>query len=126
MPQIAQTDDVLSIEAAPLRLAFRWDGLRWRHELLAADRRLASSVEWDSERDDPTRVVSPAFQQLSLQEAPAGPQALLVGQWGNHHCSGVFTVTEDHGGAAITVDVAVRSRSGLRALASTYAVDMTS
>jgi hypothetical protein len=124
MARIAQTDELLSIEADPLFAVFRWDGPRWRHELFLGDRRLASSVEWEQGRDDPTRVVSPAFQQLSHQEGPRGPRVLLVGQWGNHHCSGVFNFEEGSSGVSIGVDVAVRSRGSLVAMASTYTVEL--
>jgi hypothetical protein len=126
MAQTVQTDDALVIDAPPVRLSFRWDGLRWTHELFAAGTLLARSVEWEPGRDDPSTVVSPSFQQISAQNGPEGARALLVGQWGRHHGSAVFDLTEDATGVAIEGDVAVRTREGLRSLASTYTVHRSS
>jgi hypothetical protein len=126
MTQIVQNDAELALVAPPIRFAFRWDGVRWSHVLDAGGRTLASSVEGDPDRDDPTRVVSPAYQQASAREGPAGAQALLVGQWGPHHCSAVFTLTEAGSAVVVEADVAVRSRAKLHALASTYVVHLTS
>ncbi len=126
MTQIVQNDDEVALVASPIRFAFRWDGRRWTHELGAGGRTLASSVEWDPERDDPTRVVSPAYQQLSQQVGPSGAQVLLVGQWGPHHCSAVFTLIEGLTGVVVEADVAVRTRAPLHAMASTYLVHLTS
>ncbi len=124
--QIVGTDDQVTFEAPPLRLVFRWDGQRWTHELGFNDRTVASTVEWEPEADDPTRVVSPAYQQLSTQERSEGAQALLVGQWGHHHFSGVFTVNHQGSEFVIEADIAVLSRSPLQAFASTYLVALTS
>jgi hypothetical protein len=122
MPQTVLTDDSCSIEAPPVRLVFRWTGDRWSHAIEAGAETLASSEEWDAERGDPARVVSPAYQQLSHGHSALGEQALLVGQWGPHHFSGVFTVTGGGSGVVIEADVAVRTRADLASLASTYRV----
>jgi hypothetical protein len=126
MGQTVQTDDELTFVAPPLRLTFRWDGRRWSHELAVSGRTVASSLEWEPGRDDPARVISPSYQQLSFQESEGGRQGLLVGQWGHHHGSAVFGVNEAASGVVVDVDVAVRSRAPLLALASTYLVDLTS
>ncbi len=97
------------------------------------------SIEGDPERDDPTRVISPAYQQLQFQtDGPKIIQALLVGQSGPHHFSAVFAMEEagkpDHvlwpdgafGGIYIGIDVADRCREPVDALASTYNVAATS
>jgi hypothetical protein len=126
MVQTLRTDDACTIEAPPVRLVFRWVGDRWAHSIQAGADTLATSEEWDALRGDPARVVSPAFQQLSHQAAREGEQALLVGQWGPHHFSGVFTVTAGRTGVTIEADVAVRTRAELAALASTYRVHLAS
>ena len=51
---------------------------------------------------------------------------MLVGQWGPHHCSGVFTFEFQNPGVSIAVDVAVRTRGVIEALAATYLVQRTS
>ncbi len=126
MVGIEETDKGYAMGAGPFRLAFTWDGLRWSHALSFEDRLLASSLEMDPERDDPARLISPAYQQFSHQEGGGGVQALLVGQWGAHHCSGVFTFEFENPGISIAVDVAVRSRGVIEALAATYFVHRTS
>lgn len=122
----AQTDDTLTVSAPPVRLAFHWDGLRWTHGLDLGAGPVAVSVEFEPGRDDPARAVSPAYQQASLQEEPGAARVLLVGQWGPHHGSAVFSVRDEPGGVAVEADVAVRSRGGLLALAATYTVDRAS
>ena len=126
MAQIVQTDDAISIASPPIRLAFRWDGRRWSHAIEAGGRPVAASLEWEPGRDDPAPVVSPTYQQAGCQDGPAGAQAMLVGQWGAHHGSAVFTVADDATGVVVEVDVAVRSRAALDALSSTYTVDRSS
>ncbi|MGE3818253.1 MAG: hypothetical protein AB7I30_02360 [Isosphaeraceae bacterium] len=120
------TDDEVAIEAQPLRLIFRWVGDRWSHVIEVAGRRLASSVEWDAILGEPTRVVSPAFQQLNRQSSAGRDQALLVGQWGSHHFSGVFQVERTPTNVTLEVDVATRSRGVLESLAATYRVHLAS
>lgn len=122
----SSADDRLEIVAGPLRLVFRWEGDRWSHSLEIHRRRLASTVEWDALLGEPTRVVSPAFQQLTHQGDSEKSEALLVGQWGAHHFSGVFRVTRAPAKVTLEVDVAVRSRGGLDALAATYRVHLPS
>lgn len=126
MARIVQTDDTFTIDAAPLCLAFRRVGERWVHDLELDGQTIARSVEFDPDRDDPDRPVSPAFQQLSGQELPDKTRALLVGQWGRHHGSAVFSVVHQGKGVMVEADLAVRSLSPLLSLASTYLVRMTS
>ena len=126
MPSIAETNSGHTILAGPIALGFQWDGIRWSHNLAFEDRLIASSLEMDPERDDPHRVVSPAYQQFSHQFQGNTLQALLVGQWGHHHSSAVFTVALEDDGVSVTVDLAVRSRQGIEALAATYLVQFTS
>jgi hypothetical protein len=127
MSEILQSDDACTLSAHSLRLSFVWDGTRWTHKIEAGEMLLASTVEWEPGLGDPTRVVSPAFQQMSIQQEGDSSLALLVGQWGHHHFSGVFTFKDDASGVVvIEADVAVRTRGTLEALASTYRVDLTS
>ena len=123
-------DDRKSIVLPPFRLDFAWLGDRWTHELRAGDgaswRSLARAVEGDAGRDDPARVVSPAYQQLHLQRDDALSRALLVGQSGPHHFSAAFTVREEAGAIVVEADVADRCRSEVAALACTYVVEATS
>ena len=134
MPFHSEDGDSRSISAESLRLAFRWTGHSWTHAIelkgstSGRPRVLAVALEGDPERDDPARVVSPAYQQLHFQEAEGSSlQALVVGQSGPHHFSAVFTFEEREGGTiAIGVDVADRCRGVVEALASTYTVDARS
>jgi hypothetical protein len=122
MAENVQTDDVCTLLAPPVRLVFRWDGDRWTHQIAVGDAVLASSVEWDVDHGDPNRVVSPAFQQI----AAPGPPVLVVGQWGRHHFSGVFTLTTEDRRVIVEVDTAVRTRAPLESLGSTYRVYLSS
>jgi len=129
MPRIVRTDDAITLDAPPLALAFRWDGERWSHVLSVAGRPVAVTLEGDAGRDDPGRIVSPAFQQAGTDDGPDDPRAMLVGQWGKAHCSAVFSARDTpgaDGSAALTADVAVRTREPLTHLASTYLVDLGS
>jgi hypothetical protein len=123
-PRVVETDDEIAIETAPLRLVFRWDGARWSHALEVGGRAVAWSLEVDPGREDPDRIVTPAYQQVSAQRGRDGAQILAVGQTGPHHCSAVFDVRRGPDEAVVAVDVAVRSQGGVRlqALASTYHV----
>ncbi|GAC1472805.1 MAG: hypothetical protein NVSMB9_20480 [Isosphaeraceae bacterium] len=126
MADILQTHDRLTLVAPPIELAFDWDGARWSHRLDVGGQTIAASLEWEPGRDDPSRVVSPAYQQATAQESDEGPRALLVGQWGPNHGSAVFLLSEGPDGVVVAVDVAVRTRARLDALSSTYNVARTS
>lgn len=123
-------DEYSAMTTERFRVYFQWAADRWCHTL---DLRLndswtpvARSVEGNSERDGNERVVSPAFQQLQIQHAGAGAQALLVGQSGPHHFSGVFQVRELDGAVVAEVDIVDRCRAVVTALASTYRVELDS
>lgn len=122
MAEFETTDDRRAIVAPGLLLEFQWTGDRWAHALgIGPDlARVARTVEGDPRRDDPARVVSPAYQQIQFQSGPEGAQALLVGQSGPHHFSAVFTVRDGPGEAGVEVDVADRCRAEVVALACTY------
>ena len=127
MPRFDIEDDSQAIAAGAFRLVFRHDGQRWSHEIAIGERVIAVSQESDPERDDPSRIACPTYQQCHAQEVPSAREVLLVGLWGAHHCSGVFHVEERiEGEVQVNVDVAVRTRSQLLGLASTYRIRLTS
>jgi hypothetical protein len=130
MSELIEDGDRRSIVARDIRLTFEWQGDRWVHRLIqqkvdqSIRRILASTTEGDPDRDEPTRVVSPTYQQLQFQAEGSSWQALLVGQSGPHHFSAVFTLVEEiFGDVSIHVDVADRCRGQVEALASTYTVN---
>ena len=126
MSTSVERDDSAALSAGPLHLAFRFDGTRWAHTLCVSDTLVASSLEWESGRDDLERMISPPYQQLAMNANGPNPNAMLLGQWGKHHGSGTFVVTETFPGAVIDVDVAVRTQAALTAMACTYCVNLTS
>ena len=140
MPEPFEEGDIRSIVAGTVTLTFRRVGDRWAHSIQdtrgdheddprrgSTYRMHAVTLEGDPARDDPARVVSPAYQDFQFQRSGAIVQALLVGQSGPHHFSAVFAVEDrERGGAMITVDVADRCRAPVEALASTYTVNATS
>lgn len=128
MLELVSEGDRRSIVTSSLRLEFRWSEDRWIHaiEPIPSSRPIVRTIEGDLDSDDPTRVVSPAYQQLEFQERDAGLQALLVGQSGPHHFSAVFTVEESRGVSNISVDIADRCRSPVESLTCTYWVDVVS
>jgi hypothetical protein len=127
---IEEQGDVRSIVGRHFVLAFTRVGDRWTHQILLSrlsggPRELvARSQEWDTERDDPSRVISPVFQEMHIQlDAMGRPQTLLLGMSGRHHFSAAFLLAEIEGRIALSIDVADRSPSnGAASLASTYMV----
>jgi hypothetical protein len=133
MPELVEDGDRRLIVAGRFRLVFLWSSDRWVHTLELGDtgemspRVLAVSLESDPKFEEPTRVVSPTYQDLQFQDAGDDLQALLVGQAGPHHFSAVFTIEERPGGdVSIDVDVADRCRGLVEALATTYTIDARS
>ncbi|MEO6811477.1 MAG: hypothetical protein ABI353_20385 [Isosphaeraceae bacterium] len=131
MIEIEETDQTRAIVTRDVRLRFYWNGDRWTHALEIGPERsvFTESVEGDPARDDPARVVSPAYQELHFQTDGPKTMALLVGRSGPHHFSAVFTVQEFEAEDAqagrrvvVEVDLADRCRSPMTALACTYLV----
>ena len=116
------------IHTSCFELRFRWHEDRWRHEIVsvgpsASVPRLAS-MEATLGKDDHSRVVSPTYQQIHLEQGASGSvRAFLIGQSGPHHFSAVFLVEEDATGATIDVDAADRCLVPVLALAATYSVE---
>ncbi len=117
------------LAAGNLRLSFEraGDG-RWVHALAVAEGPpVVRSLEGDHDRDDPSRVVSPVYQDLRVEPAADRRSATLfaLGKSGHHHFSAVFELAADPAGGAwqLTVDLADRCRGPVESLAATYAVD---
>jgi hypothetical protein len=118
-------DDRWTIEAHPLRLVVERAGARWIHELWvdspsAEPACFARSVEGDADRDPPSRVVSPAYQEVQEHPGDTFARLLLTGQSTPHHFSAVLTVGREGGEIRVEFDVADRCRGEVEALAATY------
>src|SRR4051794_25549088 len=92
------TDEDRQMILAPgLRLMFLRAGDRWTHTLAVGNGdqepldEVAATVEGDLARDEPARVVSPAYQDVQPHRAEGGMCALLTGQSTPHHFSAVVT-----------------------------------
>ena len=138
-----QSDDRIAIQGAGGRLDFVRVGERWTHDLrlvttgwaLPADwpAIIASSVEIDPERDEPTRIVSPVYQEIQRHEFSAeqvrGQCVLLTGRAFKHIFSAALTLSRDANEPAFTVldiDVADRCREPVESLAASYLVRLGS
>lgn len=127
-----ENDDERHVFLTPhARIEFAWRDDRWVHTMIGAGecRELppVATVEGDPERDDPARVVSPAYQQAHVETGPDGiARMLLVGQSGPHHFSAAFAITADETSTLLDADVADRCRTPIAALAATYQVDPAS
>jgi hypothetical protein len=125
-------DDRQTIHAPGLRLTFRRGGERWAHALAVGDGTsdlligVAESVEGDTDRDDPARVISPAYQDVQPHFAEGNTCALLTGQSTPHHFSAVVTARRDGPSTVVEVDVADRCRGPIDVLAATYLVQLGS
>ncbi|WP_435017020.1 hypothetical protein TA3x_004606 [Tundrisphaera sp. TA3] len=113
------------------RIEFAWREDRWVHTMEGVgdcpELPPVATVEVDPDRDDPARVISPAYQQAHVEIGPDGiVRMLLVGQSGPHHFSAAFAVTADESGTLFDADVADRCRSPIAALAATYQLDPAS
>jgi hypothetical protein len=117
-----------ALRSPDLRLTFRWSGDRWTHALelrpgaAGAWLKIATAIEGDPARDDPARVVSPAYQDIEPHPFEDGTRCLLTGLAGPHHFSSVVTLREENGSVQLDIDLADRCRAPVNALASTYEV----
>ncbi len=81
-------DDEQVIVLPELSVRFRRQGYRWTYAIEAGTDpcvTIAKPVEWDTAGDDPTRVISPVYQEIHFQGG--GDEALLVGMAGSHYFS---------------------------------------
>jgi hypothetical protein len=122
-------EDRCAIHTADLRLAFAWTGDRWSHLLVLGRggrrRSFADSIE-QPEGGEPSRVLSPTFQDMHVQEGRNAIVALLVGKSGPHHFSGSFHVSEslDSGErrSMVIAELADRCLDPIDSVASTYQI----
>jgi hypothetical protein len=125
-------DERRTVFGPGLRLTFSRVGDRWSHALaiqsgpLPAFAEVVGTVEGDPARDDPARVVSPAYQDIQEHACDDGVQLLLTGQSTPHHASAVVTVRRIGDGVRIEFDVADRCRARVEMLAATYLVALGS
>jgi|GEM_PF-1059580 len=131
--RLEEDEQRIVIDAASLRLTFLKAGERWVHVLEIAElgtdsgfREVAQTVESEIEGGDPTRVVSPAYQEIQIQPMAGGVRLLLTGQLTPHHFSAVLTVSREGDGIVVEFDVADRCRGPILALASTYLIPLGS
>ena len=118
-----------TVIASCCQLRFWWHEDRWKHEIVstgpAESLPRVAAVEMATDLDAHARVVSPAYQQIHLeQDKTRGVvRAFLVGQSGPHHFSAAFEVADRPHGAVIDVDVADRCREPVEYLAATYLIE---
>ena len=123
------------------RITFVRSGDRWTHDLnlgvdsAASDvsQTIASTVETPSDHDDPTRIISPVYQELHRHEFSGdklrGICLLLTGRLFQHHFSAAVSHFLDPAEPEFVVldyDIADRCRSPVSALAATYLVRLGS
>jgi hypothetical protein len=125
-------EDRQTILTPGLRLTFLRVGERWSHALAvgAGDQRLlagiAATVEGEPARDNPARVISPAYQDVQPHFNEGEVCALLTGQSIPHHFSAVVTARRVGPSVEIAVDIADRCRAPVEVLAATYLVQLGS
>jgi hypothetical protein len=138
-----ETNDRWVIRGGGARIIFASHADRWTHHLafdglpVATGSQvlpeLISAVETDTEREDPTRVVSPVYQEIHKHELAGDPAdglcVLLTGHLHRHHFSAAVRLLHDQDNPAYTVleiDVADRCRAPVLSLAATYLVRLGS
>lgn len=129
MIALEEAENLRVIATPDLRLLFRWSGDRWSHALEVRDgsdwQGFAESVEADADRDNPSRIISPTYQEIQWRQEENSAFALLTGSFGPHHFSTVFRMFEPRikgGQSVFHVDITDRYRSEVEALASTYRI----
>ena len=111
--------EAISEQGSGLRLTFSWIGDRFAQQVDYCGPEetipLLTSVEGNDQAIWPP---SPPLQQLTFEERPRGPIALLIGMAGTSHWS--VSVEADQARAQICFDVACRIGQPPRFLGSTY------
>jgi hypothetical protein len=129
-----ETADQTDMCAPGLRAAFARMGAIWTHSVFLPrgdGLEIARAVESDPERDNPSGVVSPVYQEIQRHESAMDRALclLLTGTLFHHHFSAVVTLGPDHDqpdGLILDFDVADRCRSAVEHLAATYTVKLHS
>jgi hypothetical protein len=139
--QCDETDDRVVIRGSDAQVIFLRLGDRWIHHVSFGLRELTeagldeliSSEESDPRQDDPTRVVSPVYQDLHRHtfagDDDRGVCLLLTGRLFHHHFSAAVTVSTDpdqEDAVIVDFDVADRCRAEVSSLAATYLVRLGS
>ena len=125
-----QTEDRAELYGLGMRVAFARDGEAWTHALslaAAPGLEIIRAVESDPDRDHPSRVVSPVYQELQRHQGAIGSIVCLLatGTLYQHHFSAAISLKSDPdrpGGLTLDFDVADRCRSPVESLAATYTV----
>jgi len=132
-----QADDRFVIDGPGGRVTFVRTDDRWTHHLAfragpetgAGSSALVSTVEDEPGREDPTRIVSPVYQELQRHEFVGdhirGVCVLLTGHMHQHHFSASVSLYRDQEAerfVVLEIDVADRCRAPVSALAATYLV----
>jgi hypothetical protein len=129
-----EAPDRASMCGLGMRVAFTRDGPLWAHTLSApraGSPALVQTVNIDPDHDDPSRVVSPVYQESHRHESGAHPGLclLLTGTFFQHHFSAAVTLgidPERPDSPVLDVDVADRCRGNVAILAATYTVRLDS
>jgi len=136
-----QTDDRFVMGGPGGRVTFVRTDDRWTHHLAfrsgpeagAGAAALVSTVEVEPDREDPTRIVSPVYQELQRHDFVGdhirGVCVLLTGHMHQHHFSAsvsLYREQEPEKLVVLEIDVADRCRAPVSALASTYLVRLGS
>jgi hypothetical protein len=132
-----ESGDAIVIRGLGARITMARAAGSWTHHLAIGDDQvrgpdgppLISSVETDPDHADPSRVVSPVYQELQRLEF-AGDQVrgfclLLTGHLFQHHFSAAVSLLRDPSDPAWIVleyDIADRCRAPVTSLAATYLV----
>jgi hypothetical protein len=132
-----QSDDRCVIAGPGGQIVFVRSKDRWTHhldlragsEVEAEATALVSAVESEPGLDDPTRVVSPVYQELQRHEFIGdqirGVCVLLTGHMHQHHFSASVSFCREQAEAGFVkfeMDVADRCRARVSALAATYLI----
>jgi hypothetical protein len=136
-----QSDDCFIVRGPGGQVKFMQADGHWTHHLAfrtginaeTEETSLVSAIEPQPGQEDPTRVVSPLYQELQRNEnlgnRMRGACLLLTGLMHEHHFSASFSVYREQDAERLVVleiDVADRCRTPVSALAATYLVRLGS
>jgi hypothetical protein len=129
-----ETPDRTEMCSPGLRMVFARKDTFWTHSVvLPRDDgvEIARAIDFDPDRDDPSRVVSPVYQEIQRHENSIGSALclLLTGTFFKHHFSAVVTLGADPDRTdwlTLEIDVADRCRTAVECLAATYTVKLDS
>ena len=127
-------NDRVAMVGPGLRIEFDRSNDRWTHSLslhAESDIEIARVVESQPDRDDPTRIVSPVYQELQRHDSTRGTSLclLMTGLWFDHHFSAAVSMGADPiivDATSIEFDVADRCRAPVEVLSATYVLGLDS